>query len=406
MKKVLILSLSLLFLQPSFSLAEEGRYRDEYSKNAIISDLNTGRIIYAKNADEKAAMASMSKIMTLLLTFDAIKDKKVSPNDIVTIQKEDVNRLGTNIKLTVGEKISLEELMKGMMLVSANDAALAISRYVAGDYDTFVKMMNSKAKKIGMTDTTFYNPNGLPYKISSDGVSTENTTTAQDVLKLSKWIYKHYPSQTIAITSEKRYIDLKKGINEESTNPLLPLLANVDGLKTGFTDKAGYCLSYSMKIPKGNGNDAANRLIGVSMGCASKEARKEASYSALTFIENKYKTKYAFKKNETVLTSLINNNEKLATDLVSHKNIEVFERVDEKFIIKTDFHKISLGDMYSKPAATVTLWDKNQNEIRKFPVFIDKSNLTTGKKIRFFFSALKASIMNLNSNNEYTVLKL
>lgn len=406
-KKAIILSISaLLLLPPSLSLATENRYSDVYSKYAIVSDFDTGRIIYAKNPDKKSAMASMSKIMTLLLAFDSIKAKKTSPNDIITIQEGDVNREGTNIKLTVGEKISLEELMKGMMIVSANDAALAISRHIGGNYSKFIEQMNSKAKEIGMKDTIFYNPNGLPYRISKDGVSTENTTTADDVLKLSNWIYKNYPKQTIDITSQKRYVNKEKGIDEESTNPLLPILPNVDGLKTGYTSKAGYCLSYSMKVPKGNGNDTPNRLMGVTMGSYSKKGRREAAYTLLTFIEKNYKTKYEYKKNQKVISIKINGSTKLDADLITNKNIKVVKRINEKFSIKTSYHKISIRDIDSNPAATVTLLDTNKNEVTKFPVFLDNSNMNFSKKIKLWMSAIGASIKNTNPNKNHTVITL
>ena len=124
----------------------ETRFSDPYSRSAIVSDMDTNRIVYEKNASQVVPMASLTKMMTLLLTFDAIAQKKVDYKDIVTILPSDVNRVGTNIKLNAGDQISLEELMKGMMIASANDAALAISHHVGTTYDQFVENMNNKAK--------------------------------------------------------------------------------------------------------------------------------------------------------------------------------------------------------------------------------------------------------------------
>lgn len=405
-KKAAILSMSALLLLPSFTLAADTRYSDGYSKYAIVADYDTGRIIYAKDPEKKSAMASMSKIMTLLLAFDAIKAKKASPNDIITIQEGDVSREGTNIKLVPGEKITLDELMKGMMIVSANDAALAISRHIAGDYKKFIDQMNSKAKEIGMKDTVFYNPNGLPYEISKDGVSTENTTTANDVLKLSKWMYQYYPKETVAITSQKKYVDKKKGIDEESTNPLLPILPNVDGIKTGYTTKAGYCLAYSMKIPKGNGNESTNRLLGVTMGSGSKEARKDAAYSALTFIDKHYKTKFEYRKDQKVLSANLNGKDKLNSDLIAKDNIKVVKRDNEKFDHKVSYNKLSIRDINKKPAAKVTLLDKNKNKVTEFPVFVDTANMKGFSKFKLWISALGASIKSPDSKGNYPIFTL
>ena len=164
--KVLAIGLCLPLLMQARAGAEQ-RFSDSYSRSAIVSDTDTNRIVYEKNADQVVPMASLTKMMTLLLTFDAISQKKVDYKDIVTILPSDVNRVGTNIKLTAGEQISLEELMKGMMIVSANDAALAISHHVSTTYSKFVEDMNAKAKEIGMENTVFYNPNGLPTSINA-----------------------------------------------------------------------------------------------------------------------------------------------------------------------------------------------------------------------------------------------
>ena len=406
-KKAIALSMSAVLLLPNISLAANDRYSDGFSKYAIVSDFDTGRILYAKDSDKKSAMASMSKIMTLLLAFDAIEAKKASPSDVVTIQEGDVNREGTNIKLVAGEKITLEELMKGMMIVSANDAALAISRHIGGDYKKFVDNMNKKAKEIGMKDTFFYNPNGLPHSISKDGVSTENTTTADDVLILANWMYKHYPEQTTAITSQKRYVDKNKGIDEESTNPLLPLLPNVDGLKTGYTTKAGYCLAYSMKVPEGNGNDAPNRLMGVTMGGGTKDARKDAAYSALTFIEKNYKTKFEYRKNQKVTEAPVNCKSDLDISITAHENVKVVKRNDEKFNLKVNYNKISVREMDKKPVGTAVLTDQANNKVTEFPIYVGSiSELSLGDKAKLAISVIGASIKTPASNGKYPVLTI
>src|SRR3712207_4772807 len=244
------------------------RFSDTNSKQAIVVDMDSNRIVYEKNSMTPTAMASLSKMMTLLVTFDALKTRKVSLNDQVSIIASDVNREGTNMKLNNGDVIGLDVLLDSMMIISANDSALAVARHIGGDYQTFVEMMNSKAGEIGMVNTKFYNPNGLPIFVEKDGqtVTYENTTTARDVMLLSKYLYENYERELTRITSKRRFVNTIKQIDEENTNPILSLLKEADGLKTGFTDKAGYCLAYSVKINRDANNEIDNRLIGVSMG--------------------------------------------------------------------------------------------------------------------------------------------
>lgn len=367
--KVLAIGLCLPLLMQARSGAEQ-RFSDSYSRSAIVSDTDTNRIVYEKNADQVVPMASLTKMMTLLLTFDAISQKKVDYKDIVTILPSDVNRVGTNIKLTAGEQISLEELMKGMMIVSANDAALAISHHVSTTYSKFVEDMNTKAKEIGMENTVFYNPNGLPTSINVGGkpVGVENKTSARDVLVLSKYLYDKYPNQLTAITNMSSYINPKKAINEENTNPLLPLIANVDGLKTGFTGAAGYCLAYSMKIDKGNGNDSANRLIGVSLGASSKENRKLASYNTLVYINNHYKTKYLYKKNTTIDRPVINGIPFIKFDLVANKDLCLIQKDTEKLKKTIKYNSVDIFADNDQPLANLIYTDDKGNQVASFDI--------------------------------------
>lgn len=335
------------------------RFSDVYSRSAIVSDLETGRIVYAKNADKKTAMASLTKIMTLLLAFDSIKEGRVSEDDVVEIIQSDVNRYGTNMKLDAGDKVSLKNLMRSMMIISANDSALAIARHISGDYESFVKKMNQKAKEIGMNNTKFYNPNGLPENIG--GQSFENHTTASDVLKLSKWIYENYPEKVTDITNTERFVYPEKNIDEENTNPLLKRIADVDGLKTGFTDAAGYCLSYSMKLDDKDGNQKENRLFGVSLGAGSKKDREEATYSTLMYIKEHYKTKEIFKSNQVVSKVEMNKIPFLSMNLYSKDGVLVIKKDGEKLNTRIRYNRVSLSKNISSPSARMEILDEKGN---------------------------------------------
>ena len=352
----------------------ETRFSDPYSRSAIVSDMDTNRIVYEKNASQVVPMASLTKMMTLLLTFDAIAQKKVDYKDIVTILPSDVNRVGTNIKLNAGDQISLEELMKGMMIVSANDAALAISHHVGTTYGQFVENMNNKAKEIGMENTVFYNPNGLPTSVNIGGnvVGVENKTTARDVLVLSKYLYSTYGNQLTAITNMSSYVNPSEAINEENTNPLLPLIANVDGLKTGFTGAAGYCLAYSMKTDKGNGNDSSNRLVGVSLGASSKENRKLASYNTLVYISSHYKTKYLYKKNQVIDRPALNGIPFAKVNLVSNKDLYLIQKDSEKLKKTIKYNSVDILADGDQPLANLIYTDDKGNQVASFDISTSK----------------------------------
>jgi len=298
----------------------------------------------------------------------------VDYKDIVTILPSDVNRVGTNIKLNAGDQISLEELMKGMMIVSANDAALAISHHVGTTYGHFVENMNNKAKEIGMENTVFYNPNGLPTSVNVGGnvVGVENKTTARDVLVLSKYLYSTYGNQLTAITNMSSYINPGKAINEENTNPLLPLIANVDGLKTGFTGAAGYCLAYSMKIDKGNGNDSPNRLVGVSLGASSKENRKLASYNTLVYISSHYKTKYLYKKNQVIDRPALNGIPFAKVNLVSNKDLYLIQKDSEKLKKTIKYNSVDILADGDQPLANLIYTDDKGNQVASFDISTSK----------------------------------
>lgn len=367
--KILAIGLCLSLLMQTGAKAAT-RYHDSYSRSAIVSDMDTNRIVYEKNADHVSPMASLTKMMTLLLTFDAISQKKVDYKDVVKILPSDVNRVGTNIKLNAGDQIRLEELMKGMMIVSANDAALAISHHVGSSYENFIANMNKKAKEIGMKNTVFYNPNGLPTSVTVNGksVGVENKTSARDVLILSKYLYSRYPHQLTEITNMSSYVNSKKAINEQNTNPLLPLITNVDGLKTGFTDAAGYCLAYSMKIDKGHGNDSSNRLIGVSLGATSKENRKLASYNTLDYINKHYKTKYLFKKNTPVDKAKINGIPLVKFDLVPSKDLYLIQKDTEKLNKTIKYNRVDILKNSDQPLANLVYSDSQGNEVASFDI--------------------------------------
>ena len=304
--------LAVLFVIPATGYAAEVKKKpvvEIYSKNSILVDQKTGRVITSKEPDKQVPLASISKVMTFYVAQDAIKNGEVKKDDLVTIDKKMLKVSGSTMHLKEDEKVKFNELLKGLMIVSANDGAVAIASHVCkGDVDAFVDRMNAKAKELGMKNTYFINPNGLPIYdwTKKDGDPKQNHSTARDIATMTKNLLDDYEEETIAITDCKLDHDPSRDCNYYNTNPLLHMHSNVDGLKTGYTDLAGYCLVFTDKMNSDGKSDIDNRMIGVVMGNWCKEDRVRSANALYNLGEN-FETKLMCKKGETVATGNIDN---------------------------------------------------------------------------------------------------
>lgn len=301
MKKILILTMILAFIIPSYSYADE-KYVDKYSKTSILIDQETNRVLYEKEPDMKVPLASLSKMMTFLLAIEAIENKEVKESDIIKIDKSIASVKGSSYKLKVGEEVPLIELMRGLMIVSGNDAAIAIAKHVCNSKEAFVDRMNQKAKEIGMTNTHFLNPNGLPiYDLNNPKKpAKENISTARDIATLGKYMFDHYEKQVTAITDMETYTNSDRSFEKSNTNALLRIIPEVDGIKTGYTGNAGYCLSFSMIVDKNDKNEKKRRVIGVVLGANHKDKRMSSSLSILKYGKENFNMKKMIEKDSFV----------------------------------------------------------------------------------------------------------
>lgn len=201
------------------------------ARSAAVIEVQTGTVLFEKNADERMGMASTTKIMTAICAIE-----KGDPNDVVEITEEMTNIEGSSLYLKAGEKLTLEELLYGLMLHSGNDAAVAIAIHIAGDVPSFVNLMNDMAKKIGLLDTSFQNPNGL--------YEDTHYTTAKDLARLAAYACKNDFFSQIVATKTKTIGHLEGTQVRYLTNHnrMLRSYEGADGVKTGFTKQAGRCL--------------------------------------------------------------------------------------------------------------------------------------------------------------------
>lgn len=204
------------------------------SRAALLMEKSTGEILFAKNEHERLEPASVTKIMTLLLTMDAIDSGKIGWQDMVTVSANAASMGGSQVYLAEGEQISVEELVKSVCVSSGNDAAVALAEYVSGVTELFVEQMNNKARELGMNDTNFVNCTGL----TADG----HVTSAYDIALMSRELILHHPDIRTYTTI---WMDtIRNGtFGLSNTNKLVRYYEGCTGLKTGYTASAGYCMS-------------------------------------------------------------------------------------------------------------------------------------------------------------------
>ena len=284
MKKVWLIICLFLFIPGVF--AETKADLAPNSKSAILLDFDTGEILYSKNASEVLPPASMTKIMSMLLIMERIDNKTLSLTDEVTISENAANMGGSQVFLQAGETYKVEELLKGIAIASGNDAVVAMAEKVSGSVSDFVALMNEKAKSLGLTNTKFLNPHGL----DTEG----HVTTAHDMAIIARELIKH----TSILKFTSIYEDyLKKNDGSSiwlvNTNKLVRFYDGVDGLKTGFTKNAGYCLTSTAK--KNN-----TRFITVVMGAETSDKRSSDTVNMLNYGFNTYETKILLKSSDSL----------------------------------------------------------------------------------------------------------
>jgi D-alanyl-D-alanine carboxypeptidase (penicillin-binding protein 5/6) len=248
----------------------------------ILVDANTGNVVSAMNPDVKREPASLTKLMTMYVISQAIANGQIHLTDQVPISKKAWQTGGSKMFVRVGETVSVDDLVHGIIIDSGNDACVAMAEYVAGSEDAFVDLMNQQAALLGMKDTHFNDVNGLP--------STNHYTTARDLSILARAIIENFP-EDYKWYSEKWFTFNK--IKQPNRNKLLWSTLGVDGMKTGFTDAAGYCYVSSAK-------QADTRLIAVILGAPSVNARFADASSLLTYGFRFFESHKLYTANQTL----------------------------------------------------------------------------------------------------------
>lgn len=317
---------------------------DKFSKSSILIDQSTCRVLYEKNPDDKRPLASLTKMMTFLIAIESIENKEVNPNDLIEVDNDIAKVRGSSYHLKVGEKVPLIELMKGLMIVSGNDAAVGIAKHISKTEEAFVKRMNERADELGMKNTSFVNCNGLPIYSLSDPKKPpkENISTARDIAILGKYMFDNYEKEVTNITDMQVYTYEKRQFCKNNTNSaLLSTIPEVDGIKTGYTGNAGYCLAFSMKVNKDEQNEN-NRLIGVTLGANHKNKRLQAAMAMLKYGKENFSTVKVMSKEELIGKKYIKGLDELEITLESDDDLFIVKKNNENINTQVTFKELQL----------------------------------------------------------------
>lgn len=348
--------------------------------SAILMEYSTGKILFEKNANEELPMASMTKVMTLLLTMDAIEEGRISYDDMVTISKNAASMGGSQMFLEENSQVKLEELIKGVSVASANDGAVALAEYVGGSVDNFVNLMNEKAKSLGLEHTHFANPHGLDaqdhYSSAYDmAIMALNLIHHQDILRFTS-IYEDYFNKP---DGTRTWL--------VNTNKLVRFLPGVDGLKTGYTEDAGYCLTATAKKQD-------IRFISVVMGEPTSAIRSKETTALLNYAFNSFKLNTIIEENKELGTIEIEKGMQDKATLIVKKAItELISKSDktEEYSYNIKVNKVKAPINSGQTVGIVEILDNEGLVVRE-------EELTIKENIQ------KATLWHIFKNNFKTIL--
>ena len=269
-RRLIAFGLALTLTLPLLVMRAGAAEPDVSAPSAILMEEATGEILYEKNAHERLAPASVTKIMTLLLVMEALESGRIGWDDTVTASAAAAAKGGSQIYLEENEQLPLEEMLKAVVVSSANDCATALAEHIAGSESAFVQMMNERAAELGMTDTHFVNCTGL----DDEPDAAEHLTTAYDIALMSRELLKHEEIKKYTTIWMDTVRNGEFGLS--NTNKLVRFYDGTTGLKTGYTSAAGHCLSASAKR-------GGMELIAVVLHCDSSPHRFESAKALLNY---------------------------------------------------------------------------------------------------------------------------
>ena len=358
MKKIIIIFTGILLC---ISKVNADEIFAPSSKSAILIEASTGEVLYEKNANEKLKPASMTKMMTLLLTFEAIErgDLKLTDEVIVSINASGMG--GSQILLETGEKMTVDNLIKGVAIASGNDAAVALAEKIGGTEDYFVELMNKRATELGLKNTHFQNAHGID--------AENHYSTAYDMSVIARELLKH---EKITDYTKIYEMYLRENTNRKvwlvNTNKLVRFYDYIDGLKTGYTRGAGYCITLT-------GMKNGMRLIAVTMDEPSIESRNRETLGLIDYGFAQYELETLLSKESIIATKTIAKSIQRKVDVIPLEDIKVLnKKMQNKKTVtyKIDINNIEAPVNKGNVVGSITLIE-NDKETRTIPLTVKES---------------------------------
>lgn len=322
-KKILCLISILLLFISSFTYSSANEFKVD-AKSAILIDAGTGKVLFDQDSHKKLPPASVTKVMTMLLAMEAIEKKQITLEDNVTISDHASSMGGSQLYLEPGEQRTVEQLMKGVSIASANDACVALGEHIAGSEELFVKKMNDRAAELGMKNTQFKNTNGLP----AEG----HYTSAYDISLMSRELLKHpkiHEWLTIWMSSMKVGKKGRSTLELTNTNKMIRFYPGANGIKTGFTQEARFCLSASAKR-----NNFT--LIAVVLGSPTSKIRFAAAKKLLDYGFSAYNSVQVAKKGQVFEGVNVEKGKETKVNIVAKEDLKVLVRKGEETDVKKE----------------------------------------------------------------------
>ncbi len=378
MKKIIIFLLIISFIIPFSVIAETNKDVNitKNAKSSILIEATTGKILYNKDANKVSSVASLTKMMSLIIFFEFIEQGGMKYDEIITVSENAKNTGGSQIWLETGEKISVNDLLKAIVMASANDAAVALAERVSGTEEAFVDKMNKKVKELGLKNTNFKNCVGFDEK--------DHYSTAYDMAIIAKELIKHEQIFTYSSVYED-YIR-KNTTNKTwivNTNKLVRFYEGTDGLKTGFTDAAGSCIAVTVKR-----NNL--RFIAISLGYSDTTIRNAETMELLNYGYNQYKVKLLYKKGSIVGKTTLDKANETEINLIAEKDAIILQKkTEEEMEYKTEIKLNNIEYPIKKGEKIGTIYIKENNKIINKVSLVAEKDIKKVNIIKLYFTNLK-----------------
>ena len=376
MKKIFLFLIVFLFLVPCVYAKEKDESIIKNARSGILIDASSGKVLYEKNKHNEVSVASMTKMVAQILILENIENGNLKWDEVITASSNASGMGGSQIYLQTGEKMTVKDLMKGITMASANDATVALAERIAGSEDNFVNLMNNKVKELGLKNTVFKNSTGLD--------TPGHYSSAYDMAMIAKELLSH--EQILDFSSI--YEDYLRTNTPNkfwlvNTNKLVRFYEGADGLKTGFTDNAGYCMAVTAKRDN-------MRLIAVVLGEESGKVRNQETTELLDYGFNLYKVDLIKSKHDKVATIKIDKSDKETIDIYPNDDITILGKKSDpslRYDIEVKLDKIDVPIKKNSVVGKIII--KSDNKIIREVAAVIKDDISKKSFINLFAQTLK-----------------